>query len=89
LPSFYIASDKAWSVWRAGACGAAVGLVASALKALVPLHAVIAATWHPRAGLLANAPEIAAATLGFALLCAAAAALRNLLAKRLIWRQRG
>jgi hypothetical protein len=30
-------------------------------------------------------PEIAGAVLGFALLCAAATALRNFIARRLIW----
>ena len=77
LPSLYVSGDKAqaWSLWRAAACGAAVGAAAALLKTLGPSHQT----------LTASLPEIAAAALGFALLCLGAAALRNLLARRLIW----
>jgi hypothetical protein len=76
LPSFYVSSDKArgWSVARAAGCGAAIGVLAGLFKAFGPLH-------QPVAGAL----EIIAATIGFAALCAAAAALRNVIARRLIW----
>jgi hypothetical protein len=41
------------------------------------------------ADLAGNLAEIAAAAFGFALLCAGAAALRNFIARRLIWQERG
>jgi hypothetical protein len=87
LPSFYVASDKAraWSVTRAAACGALLGLVAALLKTLVPLHQAIAVSVTRSENLVAHIPEIVGATAGFALLCAIAAALRNVLARRLIW----
>jgi hypothetical protein len=76
LPSFYVASDKArqWPVVRAAGYGAALGLFAGLFKAFGPFH-------QPVAGAL----EIIAATIGFAALCAAAAVLRNVIARRLIW----
>lgn len=81
LPSFYIAAAKgrAWSVPYAAALGGGIGLAASLFKVLGPLHGVLGG------GLVTNLPQIAGATLGFAALCAAAAALRNLIARRLIW----
>jgi hypothetical protein len=87
LPSFYVASDKAraWSVTRAAACGAALGLVAALFKMLGPLHQAIAVSVTRGENLVAHIPEIAGATAGFALLCAGAAVLRNVLARRLIW----
>jgi len=77
LPSLYISGDKPrqWSVARAAAYGAALGAVAALLKTLAyaQQHAAI------------SVAEIAGAVLGFALLCAGAAALRNFVARRLIW----
>lgn len=81
LPSLYIPGDKAraWSVIRAAALGAGLGTLAALFRTLSPLHQA-----------MSNAPgwrvvEIAAAALGFALLCAGAAALRNVIARHLIW----
>jgi hypothetical protein len=77
LPSLYVSPDKAreWSVVRAAGYGAALGLVAGLFKIFGPLHHAVTA----------SAVEVAAATLSFAALCAAAAALRNVIARRLIW----
>jgi hypothetical protein len=78
LPSFYVSGDKArdWSVARAAALGAGVGLVAALFKILGPLGV---------GGLAVSIAEIAGAVFGFAALCAGASALRNLIARRLIW----
>jgi hypothetical protein len=77
LPSLYVSGDKprAWSIMRAAAYGAALGIVAGLLKTLGLTHQAIAT----------SVPEIAGAALGFALLCAGATALRNFIARRLIW----
>jgi hypothetical protein len=81
IPSLYLSKDVArpWSVARAAAYGAGIGAFAALFKAFGPPHA---------AGPLAiTFLQIAGATLAFALLCAGAAALRNLIAQRLIWRR--
>jgi hypothetical protein len=82
LPSFYIPADRArsWSVVRAAALGAGIGLVASLFRTFGPLHGSTGA-----GGVAASIPEIGAAVFGFAVLCAGASALRNLIARRLIW----
>ena len=64
--------------------GAALGAVAGIFKALGAL-AGAATTVSMGERLAAKGPEIAAAAVAFALLCAAVAALRNFLARRLIW----
>jgi hypothetical protein len=76
-PSLYVTQDKAreWSVTRAALYGAVLGMVAGAFKIFGPSHQAIAA----------SIPEIVGATVGFAALCAGAAALRNAVAQRLIW----
>jgi hypothetical protein len=88
LPSFYLSADKGqvWSVARGAVYGGCIGAIAAFFKVLGPLHEPFAASKRVDA-LLMSAPEIAAAAVGFALLCAAAAALRNFLAQRLIWPQ--
>jgi hypothetical protein len=82
LPSFYVSGDKArdWSVTRAAALGAGVGLVAALFKILGPLHGALGV-----GGLAVSIAEIAGAVVGFAALCAGASALRNIIARRLIW----
>jgi hypothetical protein len=77
LPSFYVSGDKPreWSVARAATYGAALGVVAGLFKTLAYAHQPVAI----------GVAEIAGAVLGFALLCAGATALRNIIARRLIW----
>jgi len=81
IPSLYRSSDRAqgWSVPRSAALGTVIGACAGLFKTFGPLHAPAALT-----GSLA---EIGAAAFGFALLCAGASALRNLLFRRFIWPQ--
>ena len=66
-----------WNTARATSYGAAIGLVAAAFKLLAP--------WGEPHSLPAMARELAGAALAFALLCGIAAALRNFIARRLIW----
>lgn len=82
LPSFYVSSDKSrdWSVTHAAALGGGIGLVAALFKMLGPLHGSLTV-----GVLTVRVPEIAGAVVGFAALCATAAATRNFLARRLIW----
>jgi hypothetical protein len=77
LPSFYVSGDKPreWSVARAATYGAALGAVAGLFKTLGLTHQAAAT----------SVTEIVGVTLAFALLCAGAAALRNVIARRLIW----
>ncbi len=80
LPSLYRPgnSERTWNVLHAGCYGAVIGLLTAMFKTLGSLRAGAASN------LTGNLMEIALATLGFALLCAAAAALRNYLARRLV-----
>jgi hypothetical protein len=80
LPSLYRAADRAqeWSVARAAAYGGAIGALAAIFKMLAP--------WREGTAALASRLEIVGAVLGFALLYAGAAALRNFIARRLVWR---
>jgi hypothetical protein len=77
LPSLYVSGDKPreWNIARAAAYGAALGAVAGLLKTFGLAHQAVAT----------SVPEIAGVALGFALLCAGAASLRNVIARRLIW----
>ena len=77
LPSFHLSHDKAreWSVTRAALYGAALGLLAGLFKIADPL----------RQGSATSTLEIIGTIAGFAVLCAGAAALRNAIARRLIW----
>jgi hypothetical protein len=82
FPSLYRSQERArdWSLAYAACYGAALGALAAALKARGPLAATagsVAAAWP---GKLA---EIAIAAFAFAALCAAAAALRNFLLRRI------
>ena len=71
---------QAWNVVRAAAYGAGIGALAALFKTLGPLRATNAA-----ASFTHSAAEIVGVAVVFALLCAGAAALRNLVARRLIW----
>jgi hypothetical protein len=81
IPSLYLTTDAArgWNVARAAAYGAGIGAFAGLLKTFTTLHASAAAS--------GAVFEVLAASLAFALLCAGAAALRNFIARRVVWRE--
>jgi hypothetical protein len=81
LPSFYRSHDSArpWNLGYAALCGGGLGAVAGLLKTFNPFRPA------PAEDLTDHLLDIAIAALGFALLCAAAAVLRNFIAARLIW----
>jgi hypothetical protein len=85
LPSFYLSPDRpqVWSVTRAAICGAGIGIAAALLKTFGLFHGPVGISDRSVA-VLDNLPEIAGAALGFAALCALAAALRNFIAQRLV-----
>jgi hypothetical protein len=73
LPSLFASNGTHdWNVLRAAVYGAGIGLAAVLLKMLGP---------HSETP---HVLEIAAAVVGFAALCAAAAVVRNLVARHLI-----
>jgi hypothetical protein len=85
LSSLYRSSGDGFRPWRishAAACGAALGALAALFKKLAPFG-VVNFSERP-----AGIAEIAAVALAFALLCTAAAMLRNFLARRLVWDER-
>jgi hypothetical protein len=88
LPSFFIAPERerAWSVPRAAAYGAAIGAVAASLKTLAPLVGR-GASGFLEGHWTTNLVQIGVATFAFAVLCAAAAALRNFISRQLVWRE--
>jgi len=77
LPSLFRSEEgtRPWNVPRAGLYGASIGLVAALIKIFGPFRAAEQA--------LPFALEVCVAIAAFALLCAGAALLRNLLAQRL------
>jgi hypothetical protein len=77
LPSLFRSEEgtRPWNVPRAGLYGAGIGLVAALIKIFGPFHAAERA--------LPFALEVCFAVAAFAFLCAGAALLRNLLARRL------
>jgi hypothetical protein len=79
LPSFYVPAERAraWSVARAASYGAGLGALAALFKTFASERGVVSVPVHVL--------EVAAAAVAFALLCAGAAALRNYIARRLIW----
>ncbi len=83
LPSLYQSSEnaQAWSIVHATACGAGIGALAGLFKILGPLRASNAGI-----SFADGAAQIVGAAVVFALLCGGAAALRNLVARRLVWR---
>jgi hypothetical protein len=72
------ANAAPWNTTRALLYGAAIGFVAAAFKLFAP--------WSVSHSPEAIAEELVGAALAFALLCGLAAALRNFIARRLIWR---
>jgi hypothetical protein len=74
------ATMRPWNTARAVVYGAALGFAAAAVKSFAPWS-------EPYDGGLAMIEEFAGATLAFALLCGVAAALRNFVARRLLWRE--
>jgi hypothetical protein len=82
LPSLFAADNETrpWSALRAGLYGAGIGAVAALFKTFGPLR---------EAGLSSSRVlEVAGVAAVFALLCAAAAVLRNFVTRRLIWPKR-
>jgi hypothetical protein len=79
IPSLYLTTGGArpWSVARAAVYGAGVGAISGLFKTFGLLH-----TTDPGPGALLR---VLAAALAFALLCAGAAALRNFIARRVVW----
>jgi hypothetical protein len=80
LPSFYRSQEpaRAWNVFHAAGYGAVLGALAALFKTLGPFAA------GAQRGFTDHLLEIALGTLAFALLCGAAATLRNFLARRLV-----
>jgi hypothetical protein len=78
LPSLYPGQkgDRDWRLARAAAFGGCIGLAAALFKMLGPLG-----EWTGTSASLLQLGEAAGA---FALLCAAAALLRNMLARRFV-----
>jgi len=80
IPSLYASGDRRqeWGVARAAGYGAGIGLAAALFKIFGPSREPMS--------LDARLAEIAGAALGFAVLCACAALLRNMLARRFVRR---
>jgi hypothetical protein len=73
------ASREPWNTGRAMLYGAVIGIVAAVFRLIAP--------WGGPHSLPGIAKELIGASLAFALLCGLAAALRNFIARRLIWRE--
>jgi hypothetical protein len=82
LPSFYKSgeTDRAWNVAHAAGYGAAIGAFAALFKVFGPSRQGAGSGY-----LSDNLIEIVLAAAAFAALCAGAAALRNYIARRLVW----
>lgn len=80
LPSLYksAGTERAWNVAHAAGYGAAIGALAAVFKIFAPFGARAASSYPTD-----NLVEVALAAAAFAALCAAAAALRNYIARRL------
>ena len=72
------ANKAPWNAGHAMLYGAFIGAVAAGFRLLAP--------WGAPHSPLSIAEELVGAALAFALLCGVAAALRNFIARRLIWR---
>jgi hypothetical protein len=73
------ANKAPWNTGRAMAYGAVIGVIAAAFRLMAP--------WGGPHSLSSIAKELIGAALAFALLCGLAAALRNFIARWLIWRE--
>ena len=84
LPSFYRSGDgfRPWRISHAAGCGAALGALAALFKTMAPIGLS-----GGLIGRTAAIGQIAAVAACFALLCAAAALLRNFVARRLVWNE--
>ncbi len=71
------ANVASWNTGRAMLYGAAIGVVAATFKLVMP--------WSEPNSVLMTAEELVGAALAFALLCGFVAALRNFIARRLVW----
>ncbi len=71
---------RPWNTARAALYGGLIGVAAAAFKSFAPFYGLAGA---PRSW-IATLEEFAGAGLAFALLCAVAAALRNLVMRRLM-----
>jgi hypothetical protein len=69
-----------WNTARATIYGVAIGLTAAAVKLVAPWS-------EPHGSAVAMIREFVGAGVAFGLLCGLAAAFRNFVARRLIWRQ--
>jgi hypothetical protein len=80
LPSLYSGNEGAhdWRLTRAAAYGAGIGVMAALFKMLGPTGERISSP--------ASFLEVVEAAFAFALLCAAAAFVRNMLARRFVKR---
>jgi hypothetical protein len=80
IPSLYLATDggRPWNVGRA-AYGAGIGAIAGLFKTFRLVHA-----GDPASG---SVLQVLAAAVVFAVLCAGAAALRNFIARRVVWHE--
>ena len=72
------ANKAPWNTGHAMLYGAIIGAVAAGFRLLAP--------WGGPHSPLSIAEELVGAALTFALLCGVAAALRNFISRRLIWR---
>ena len=84
LPSFYRSGETfhPWRITYAAACGAGLGALAALFKTMTPIGLSGGLLGRPAA-----VGQIVAVAACFALLCAAAAMLRNFVARRLIWNE--
>jgi hypothetical protein len=84
LPSLYRSQDaaRAWNLTYAALCGGGLGLIAGLLKTFNPFRPA------PAENLADHLVDVALAAFGFAVLCTAAAALRNFIARHLVWHDR-
>jgi hypothetical protein len=81
IPSLYLATGgtRPWNMARAANYGAGIGAIAGLFKTFRLVHA-----GDPASG---SVLQVLAAAVVFAVLCAGAAALRNFIARRVVWHE--